>query len=69
MLFVEFSLYFSENLKEKMFVKLELKNGLKEVKEFQVVTKMCQMKRQLDHSLNLVRLEEKHVSPNKGVVL
>ena len=39
-----------------MFVKFELKKGLKEVKEFQVVTKMCQMKRLLDHLLNLVRL-------------
>ena len=39
-----------------MFAKFELKKGLKEVKEFQVVTKMCQMKRLLDHLLNLVRL-------------
>ena len=52
-----------------VFVKFELKKGLKGVKEFQVVTKMCEMKRPLDHSLNLVRHEEKHVSPNKGVVL
>ena len=44
-----------------MFVKFELKKGLKKVKDFQVVTKM---KRLIDHSLNLVR-----VSPNKGVVL
>ena len=50
-------------------MKLELKKGLKEAKEFQVVRRMCQMKVLLDHSLNLVRLEEKHVSPNKGVVL
>ena len=52
-----------------MFVKFELKKGLKGVKEFQVVTRMCQMKRILDHSLNLVRLEEKHVSSKRGVVL
>ena len=56
-----------ENLKGKGFVKLELKKGLKEVKEFQVVIKMCQMKRLFDHSLSLVYLGEKHVSPNKGV--
>ena len=48
------------------FVKFELKKRLKEVKGFQVVTKMCQKKRLLDHSLNLVRFEEKHVSPNKA---
>ena len=35
-----------------MFVKFELKKRLSEVKEFQVVTKMCQMKRLVDHSLN-----------------
>ena len=39
-----------------MFVKFELKKGLKEVKGFQVVTKMRQMKRLLNHLLNLVRL-------------
>ena len=39
-----------------MFVKFESKKGLKEVKEFQVVTKMCPMKRLLDHLLNLARL-------------
>ena len=38
-----------------MFVKLELKKVLREVKQFQVVTKMCQMKRLLDQLLNLVR--------------
>ena len=52
-----------------MFVKFELKKGLKGVNEFQVVKKMCRMKRLLDHSLNLVRLEEKHVSSTKEVVL
>ena len=52
-----------------MFVKFELKKGLKGVNEFQVVIKMCRMKRLLDHSLNLVRLEEKHVSSTKEVVL
>ena len=52
-----------------VFVKFELKKWLKEVKEFQVVTKKCQVKRQLDNSLKLVRLEEKHVSSNTGVVL
>ena len=52
-----------------MFVKFLLNKGLKEVKEFQVVTMMCQMKLLWDHSLSLVRLEEKHASPNKGVVL
>ena len=39
-----------------VFVKFELKKVLLEVKEFQVVTKMCQMKRLLDHLLNLVHL-------------
>ena len=52
-----------------MFVKFELKKGLKGVKEFQVVTKMSRVKRLLSHSLNSVRLEEKHMSSNKGVVL
>ena len=52
-----------------MFVSFELKKGLKGVKEFQVVTKMCRMKPLLDHSLNLVRLMEKHGSSNKGFVL
>ena len=50
-------------------MKFLLNKGLKEVKEFQVVTMMCQMKLLWDHSLSLVRLEEKHASPNKGVVL
>ena len=50
-------------------MKFELKRGLKGLKDFQVLTKMCQIKRLLDHSLNLVRLEEKHVSSNRGVVL
>ena len=50
-------------MKGKGFVKLELKEGLKEMKELQVVIKMCQMKHLLDHSLNLIRLEEKHVLP------
>ena len=50
-------------------MRFELRKGLKGVNEFQVVTKMWRMKRLLDHSLNLVRLEEKHVSSNKGVVL
>ena len=67
MLFVEFSLYlasrFVGKLEEMVFVKLELKKGLEGVKEFQVVTKMCQTKRLLDHSLNLVHLEEKHIHP------
>ena len=47
----------------KGFVKLELNKGLKEVREFQIVIKRCQMKRLLDHSLSLLRSEEKHVSP------
>ena len=38
-------------------MKFEFKKGLEGVKEFPVVTKMCQMKRLLDHSLNLARLE------------
>ena len=50
-------------------MKFELKRGLKGLKDFQVLTKMCQIKRLLDHSLNLVRLEEKLVSSNRGVVL
>ena len=37
-------------------MKFEFEKGLKGVKEFQLVTKMCQMKLLLDHSLNLVRL-------------
>ena len=41
-----------------MFVKFELKKGLKGVKEFHVVTKMSRMKRLLDRSLNLVRLRK-----------
>ena len=39
-----------------MFVKLGLKKVLRLVKEFRVVTKMCQMKRLLGHLLSLVRL-------------
>ena len=39
-----------------MFVKLGLKKMLREVKEFQVVTKMCQMKRLLGHLSSSVRL-------------
>ena len=46
-----------ENLEEMMCVKFELKKGLKGVKEIQVVTKLRQMKRLLDRSLNLVRPE------------
>ena len=73
MLFVEFSLYlasrFVGKFEGKGVCEIGIKEGFKEVKEFQVVTKIRQMKRLLDHLLNLVRLEEKHVSPNKGVVL
>ena len=35
----------------------ELWKGLKEGKEFRVVTKLCQMKRLLGSLLNLVRLQ------------
>ena len=67
-LFVEFNLYlasrFVGKFGGKVFVKIELKKWLKEVKELQVRKKLCQMKRLLFHSLNLVRLAE-----NKGVVL
>ena len=71
MLFVVFSLAsrFVGKFGNGVCVKIELLKGLKGVKEFQVVTKMCRMKRLLDRSLNLVRLEEKHVSSNKGVKL
>ena len=73
MLFVEFSLYlasrFVGKFERKGVCEIGVNEGLNEVKEFQVVIRMCQMKRLLDHLLNLIRLEEKHVLPNKGVVL
>ena len=40
-----------------MFVKLGLKKELREVKDFRVVTKTCQIKSLLGHLLSLVRLE------------
>ena len=39
------------------FVRFELRKGLKGVKEFLVVKKLCPMKRLLNCLLNLVRLE------------
>ena len=61
MLFVEFSLYlasrFVGKFEEVGFVRFDLTKKLKGVKEFLVVTKLCQMKRLLDRLLNLVRLE------------
>ena len=61
MLLFEFSLYrasrFLENLKEMVFVRFELNKGLKGVKEFLVVTKLCQMILLLGRLLNLVHLE------------
>ena len=38
-------------------MRIELRKGLKGVKEFLVVIRLCQMKRLLDRLLNLVRLE------------
>ena len=46
-----------------MFVKYQLKEGLKEVKEFQLVTKMCQMRRLHDHLLNWFTLSESLCHP------
>ena len=40
-----------------MFVRFESGKGLKGVKEFLVVTNLCQIKRLLNRSLNSVRLE------------
>ena len=37
-------------------MEFDLRKELREVKVFLVVTKLCQMKRLLDHLLNLVRL-------------
>ena len=43
--------------------------GIEGVKEFLVVTNLCQMKRLLYLSLNLVHFELKHLSSNMGYVL
>ena len=40
-----------------MFVRFDLKKGLRGVKVFLVMTKLGQMKRLLDRSLNLVHFE------------
>ena len=43
-------------LEEVVFVKFGLKKVLREVKEFRVVKKLCQMERLLGHLLSFVRL-------------
>ena len=42
---------------EIVFVRFDLRKGLREVKVFLVVTKLCQMRRLLDRALNFVHLE------------
>ena len=60
MLFVEFSLYLASIFIGKLggngVCEIGVKKVLREVKKFQVVTKIFQMKRLLGHLLNLVRL-------------
>ena len=46
-----------ESSKEMVLVKFDSGRGLREVKVFLVVISLCQMKRQLSRSLNLVHLE------------
>ena len=49
-------------------MKLKLKKGLKEVKELQLLTKMCQMT-SIGSFTKFGSPWEKNVSPNKGVFL
>ena len=67
MLFVEFSLYLASRFVGKFEGKGVWEIGVKEgVDGSERVIKMCQMKRLLDHLLNLVRLEEKICVIQKG---